>query len=132
VLPDGLQNPKRPAKALAHQAVGVGWSFGEGESAVLVFHAVAVAQEGHGQIRIFGDGVHVVATGFADCVHAPGTDRSWHDAHCAHGVKSPPLEILAGDVFERLPARPEIYAIANLGVSRDCADFRVQEVRHQS
>ena len=74
----------------------------------------------------------MVATGFADCVDAPRANRSWHYAHRAHGVKSPALEVLAGDVFERLPARPQIHAIADLCIPRYRADFGVEEVRNQS
>ena len=41
------------------------------------------------------------------------------------------LEILRRDVFECLPARPEVDAIADLGVSCDGSDLRIREVRHE-
>src|SRR6266853_795393 len=45
---DGLQNSERPTEALAHEGVGGGRSFGEGERHVFVLDAIAVAQESHG------------------------------------------------------------------------------------
>src|ERR1035438_10015955 len=61
MLPDGLKNSEGPAEALAHERIGAGGGFGEGESAVFVFDAMAVAQEGHGEIGVFGHGVDMVA-----------------------------------------------------------------------
>src|SRR5208282_4495827 len=132
MLKDGLQNSERPAKALAHERVGTGRSLGEGEGQVFVFHAIAVAQERHSQIGVFGDGVHVVAARFADRRGTPGADRARHHAHRAHGIERSPLKILAGDVFERLPARPEVHAVPNLGVAGHGRNFRIEEVGHEA
>ncbi len=132
MLEDGLQNSKRPAETLAHERVGAGGSFGEGQRQVFVFHAIAVAQQRHGEIGVFGDGIDVIAAGLADRLDAPGADGSGHHAHRAHGVQRAAFEILAGDVFERLPARPEIHAVADFGVAGHGCNFRIEEVRHHA
>src|SRR5208283_1852552 len=43
MLKDSLQDAERPSETLPHQRIGAGWSLGEGERAVFVFHAIAVA-----------------------------------------------------------------------------------------
>ena len=130
MFPDRLQNPKRPAETLAHQAIGVGRGFGEGQCQVFVFHAMPVFQQRHGEVGIFRHGIHVIATRLAHGLHAPRSDRSWHHAHRAHRVERPPLEVLAGDVLQRLPARPQVHAIPHFGVACDRRHLRIQEVGH--
>ena len=63
--------------------------------------------------------------------NAPRTNRSGDDAYRAHGVERAALEILAGYVFEGLPARPQVHAITDLRIPRDRSNLRIQEVRHQ-
>ena len=74
----------------------------------------------------------MVAAGFANRRDAPGANRARHHADRAHGVERAPLEILAGDVFERLPARPEVDAVADFGIAGDGSNFRIEEVRHHA
>ena len=95
-------------------------------------HAIAVAQQSHGEIGVFGYGVDMVAAGFANGRYAPGSNCARDHAYRAHGVERSPLEILAGDVFERLPARPEIDAVADFGIAGDGRNFRIEEVRHEA
>src|SRR6266446_9583710 len=76
MLKDGLQNSERPAEALPHEGVGVGRSLGESERHVLILHAIAVAQQCHGEIGVFGDGVDMKATRFANRLDTPGADRA--------------------------------------------------------
>ncbi len=61
VLEDRLQDAEGPAEALPHQAVCVDWGLGECEGLVLVDDGVALFEEVHGQVGVFGDGVGVVA-----------------------------------------------------------------------
>ena len=57
---------------------------------------------------------------------APGTTITHvEEIECAA------FEVLAGDVFESLPACPQIDAIADLGISCDGTDLGIDEVRHQ-
>ena len=129
---DRLQDAEGPAETLAHQGVRVGGRLGVGERHVFVFDAISQAQQGHGEVGVFGDGVNVVSAGLAHCRNAPGADRARHHADRAQHVESAALEVLAGDVFQSLPARPEIHPIANLRIARDGADFGIDEMRHQS
>ena len=132
MLVHGLQNSERPAKTLAHQAIRIGRRLGVGQRHVFVFDAITAAQQRHRQIGIFRDRIDVVAAGLAHRRNAPRTNRSGHHADRAQHVERTALEVLAGDVFERLPARPQIHAVADLGVARDRTNFRIDEVRHQA
>ncbi len=79
VFPDGLEDAEGPAEALAGEAVGVDGSFGEGEGLVFVDDGVALLEEVHGEVGVFGDGVGVVAAAGADGRGAPGSDGSGND-----------------------------------------------------
>src|SRR3984957_17367277 len=117
-----LQNAERPAKSLAHQSVGIGRRFSEGERHVFVFDAIAEAKQGHGEVGVFRDGIDVIASGLAHGGNAPRADGSGYDADCAENVEGAAFEVLAGDVFESLPTGPKIYAVANFGIAGHCAD----------
>ena len=58
---------------------------------------------------------------------APGTTITTSKRSSARRSK-----VLAGDVFERLPARPEVDAVADFGVSGDGADLGIGEVRDEA
>src|SRR5208283_2168001 len=60
---------------------------------------------------------------------APGSDCPGHHAYRTQGIECSALEILAGDVFERLPACPEIDAVADFSIAGDRCNFRIEEVR---
>ena len=63
----------------------------------------------------------IAACGFDRC-GAPGADGSGNHGDDVEEIEGAALEVLAGDVFERLPAGPEVDAIADLGVAGDGAD----------
>ena len=88
-------------------------------------------EQGHGEVGVFGDGVDGVAAGSLDGAGAPCADGSGNDGDDVEEVEGAALEVLAGDVFEGLPAGPEIDAVADLGVSGDGADERVLEVGNE-
>ena len=132
VFEDRLQNSEGPAKALAHERIRARRSFGKSERLIFVLHSVPVAQQRHRQIGILGNRVHMVASGFADCFHPPCPDGSRHHADRAHGIERTPFKILAGDVFERLPAGPEIHPVADLRIPRHGGNLRIEEMGHKA
>src|SRR5208282_4684487 len=68
---------------------------------------------------------------FAYRRHTPGADRARHHAYRTHGVERSPLEILAGDVFQCLPARPQVDAVADLGIAGHGCNFGIEKVRYE-
>jgi hypothetical protein len=58
--------PNDQRKRWRMRALALVGSLGEGERPVFVFHAIAIAQQRHGQIGVFGDGVDMVAARFAN------------------------------------------------------------------
>src|SRR5882757_3617239 len=131
VFKDRLQNAEGPAEALTDEAIGIDRRLGECERAVFVDYAVALFEEIHGEVGIFGDGVGVIASAGLYRVGSPRANRAGDDHHDVEEVQRAAFEVLAGDVFERLPAGPEVYTVADFGVSGDGADLWIGEVRHQ-
>ena len=73
----------------------------------------------------------VAADGF-DGGGAPGADGSGDDGDDVEEIEGAALEVLRGDVFEGLPAGPEVHAVADLGVAGDGADAGVGEVADEA
>ncbi len=120
--------PKDQRKRWRMRPLHVDGGFGESQRAVLVDDLEALFEQVHGEVGVFGDGVEGIAAGGFDGGGAPGADGSGNDGDDVEEVESAALEVLAGDVFEGLPAGPEVDAVADLGVSGDGADARVLEV----
>src|SRR5277367_170590 len=109
---DSLQRSERPAEALAHQAFGIDWRLSERERLVFVNHLVALFQKIHREVRVFGDGIDRIAAAVKDRGGAPCADGSGDNRDHVEQIEGPALEVLAGDVFKRLPACPEVDTIA--------------------
>src|SRR5450432_4795905 len=73
----------------------------------------------------------MVAADLADRGHPPCADRAGNHADRAQQIKRPALEILAGDVFQRLPARPQIHAVAHFGIARHRTNALIMEMGNQ-
>src|SRR5204862_7799608 len=119
MLPYGLENSERPAKALAHQSASADRSFSVGKRAVFVDDAEAHAQDVHGEVGVFGDGVRVISAGLPHGLGSPGAKCAGDNRDGAEQIKCAPLEILTGNVFERLPARPDVHPISHFGITRN-------------
>ena len=74
----------------------------------------------------------VIASGFAYCGDPPCPDCARNHADRAQRIQRAALEVLAGDVFQRLPASPKIDAVADFGIARNRANLRVEEVWYQA
>ena len=128
MLPERLQRSERPAESLADQR-GRGFrSVRPADGFFLVIDLPARAADGDGQVGIFRHGVRAEAAGIVDGFRAPGAQRSGDDGNAIQQIERALFEILAGDVFERLPAREPADAVAHLHVSGDGADARVDEM----
>src|SRR3954464_5550242 len=68
------------------------------------------------------------ATGLDEVASPPGACRSRHDCHTIYERICSAVEIKAGDIFDGLPVCDEVFAIANLGIARGCADAGITEV----
>ena len=131
MLPDGLGDAERPAEALAHEALGRSGRFSIGQRAVFAHDSPLVLQQLHGQVSIFGDRVSVVTSSLLHSFHAPCANGSRNHADRAQHVEGTAFEILAGDVFQRLPASPEVHAVTDFSVAGYRADFGISKMRHQ-
>ena len=98
---------------------------------VFVDDLVAGPQDPHGQVGIFCERVVVESAGLEHELAAPRAHRAGNDRDAVQRVERTALEILTGDVFEGLPARQQIDPVADLGVSRHCADARRSKRLHE-
>ncbi len=128
---DRLQNSKRPAETLTHQAAHVIRRLGKCKRAVLIYHFQSLLQQAHGQVGIFGDRVHVVTLRRLYRSSTPRADRPRNNGDHIEQIERAAIEVLAGDVFERLPARPKVDAVSDLGISCDGAYPRIGHARDQ-
>src|SRR4029077_5704389 len=104
MLPDGLQRAKGPAESLADQCLhGVG-DFGAADGVLVVNNLPAIAADGERQVGIFSNRVAGEAAVAAKQVGAPRADGAGNNGDAIQQVKSALFKVLAGDVFERLPA----------------------------
>ena len=92
---------------------------------------VALLQEIHREVGIFGYGINVISTSLFDRRCAPGADRPRDDRYHPEDIQGTPFEILAGEIFQGLPARPQIYLVGDLGISRHGCHLEVGKVGHQ-
>ena len=131
MFPHRLQDAERPAEALAHQAPGVDGRFSVSQRAVFVVDLEPLLEQVHGQVGILGHGVQRIAAGGLHRRGAPCADGARNHGDHVEQVESAALEVLAGDVFQGLPARPQVHAVAHLGVAGHGADRGILKVRNQ-
>src|SRR5579871_2422888 len=104
VLPESLQRAEGPPETLANQLAGGFGSFGPGDSFFVVADAPAEAADRDGEVSVFGDRVRCDAAGGRDRFLAPSAERARHNGDAIQQIEGALLHVLAGDVFERLPA----------------------------
>ena len=131
VFPESLQRAEGPAEALANELAGGFGGFGPGDGFFVVADAPAEAADRDGEVGVFGDGVGGDAAGGGDGFFAPSAERAGNDRDAIQKIERALLHILAGDVFERLPAREPARAIADFHVAGDGAEFGIGEVAHE-
>ena len=124
--------PKDQRKRWRMRPSGVDGGLSERERAIFVDDLEFLLEQIHGQVGIFGDGVDGVAAAAFDSSGAPRADGTGYDDDHVEKIESTAFEVLARDVFECLPAGPEIDAVANLCVSGYSADALIFEVRDQA
>ncbi len=132
MLPDGLQRAERPAESLANQRVhGLG-DFGAADGVFVVQNLPAVATNGQRQIGVFGNRVARKSAVAAQQIRAPRAHRAGHHGNAIQQIERALFEVLAGDVFERLPARDPAIAVDHLHVAGDGADAGIGEMPDQA
>ncbi len=130
--PGHLQGAVHPAEALLQKTRERIGRFRQGDRPILVDDAVAHLQDRERQVRVFGERAVAEAAGLQDEAASPGADRARHDRDAIHEAEGAAVEVLAGNVFQRLKARQGIHAVADFGIAGDRADLRIGERRHQS
>ena len=128
MLPDRLNCAEGPAEALADQRFDGFGDFGVADGVFVVEDFPAAAANGDREIGIFRHGIARKSFATAHEIGAPGSDCAGHHGNAIQEIESALFEILAGDVFEGLPAREPAIAIHDFHVSGDGADARIGEI----
>ena len=68
----------------------------------------------------------------AQQIGAPRADGAGNDRNAIQQIEGALFEILAGDVFERLPARDPAIAIDHFHVAGDGSDFGIGKMANQA
>ena len=128
VLPKGLQRAKSPAESLANEHARRVGSFSPGDGFLVIADAPAQAADGDGEIRVLSNGVRGDSPCGVNGALAPSAQRAGNDGDAVQQIESALLHVLAGDVFESLPASEPARAITDFNVASDGANFRIGEV----
>src|SRR5262245_38930578 len=127
MLPHTLQCAERPAESLLSQAFQRLRRLGPRDGVLFVGDLIAYPSRLEREVLIFGQRVGSETARAFEQFAAPCAHRAGHDRDAVQGGERAPVEILRDYVFERLPASDEVDAIADLGVTRDGADFWFDE-----
>ena len=117
VLPDALQGAERPAEALLQQAADGLRRLGVGARLGVELHPPAGPLHGDGQVLVLGQRVGRIAAQRLQRRAPPGADRARHHGHRAQRRQRPALQVLGGDIFQRLPAGDQVAPVADQGVA---------------
>ena len=127
VLPQTLQRPERPAEPLLGERAERLGCLGPGDGILVVADVPARALDRDGEVLVLRQRVVRIAADLADRRQPPRADCTRHHGDRVEPRERPPLQVLRGDIFERLPFGDEVYAVADLRISRDRAQLRIVE-----
>src|SRR5512147_479829 len=103
MLPEALQGTEGPAEALLNEALDRIGRLGPGDRGALVQHGVASLLDGDGQILVLGERIGGKSAKPLKRLAPPRADGARHNGDAAKARQSAALEILARDIFDRLP-----------------------------
>jgi hypothetical protein len=131
VLPQALERAKCPAETLlAQRAQGFG-GLGPGHGVLVIGDLPAFALDRDGQVLILGQRVFRVAAHVIERLATPCPHRAGHDHDRVEAGERAALDVLRGHIFDRLPAGDEVDPVADFGIARHRADFRLLEPAHE-
>src|SRR5579859_3630183 len=116
MLPERLEGAEGPAESLANKDAGSLRRFGPGDGFFFVVNVPAEATNGDGEVGVFGDGVRGDSSGGFDGFCAPGAQRAGNYGDAVEQIEGAFFHVLAGDVFEGLPAGEPARAVAHFYV----------------
>ena len=131
MLPDGLQGAEGPAEALPDEHVDGFRYLGTADGLFVIENLPPGTANGESKVSVFGHRIAGKATVRAKQIGAPCANRAWYHRNTVQKIEGAFFEVLAGDVFERLPTREPTIAIDHLHVPGHCSDFGIGKMAHQ-
>ena len=103
-------------------------NFGAADGVFVVENFPAVAADGESQVGIFRNRVAGKSAVRAQQIGAPRAHGAGHHRNAIQQIEGALFQVLAGDVFERLPAREPAIAVHHFHVAGDGADLGIGEM----
>jgi len=119
MFPHALKRAVRPAESLFCERAQIVWRFSPGDRRFFVTNRVTQPSDSQRQILIFRQSVCRETAGFDQQVLAPCAHSARHNRDAIETRERAPVHILRSDVFECLPARHQVYAVAKLCAAID-------------
>src|SRR6266850_1113877 len=107
-------------------------SFSPGDRIFFVTDLMAHATNAQGEVLIFSQRIGLKATCLLDQITSPRAHCARYHRDAIQARKGAPIHVLRRDVLESLPARHDVYAIADLSVAGDSADYGIIKTTRQS
>src|SRR5713226_759308 len=128
MLPKRLQRSESPAEALPNQHARSLRRLRPRNGFFLIRDPPSQPPNGDSQVGILGDRVRGNPSYCIDGFLSPRAQSSWHHRYAIQQIEGALLHVLAGDIFERLPAREPTRAVAHFYVPRDRPSLGVGEM----
>src|ERR1700682_3285073 len=128
MLPDRLKRAEGPAEALTHERCPGLRRLCPGDGFFVIADAPAGPADRDGKVGIFCDRIARKPFRGAQGIDWPCSQCSRDHGNTIEQIEGALLQILAGDVFEGLPAGEPLGTIANFNVARNSPDFWIAEV----
>src|SRR2546423_3462489 len=131
MLPKTLQSSVCPAKSLTRQHSKFIRRLSPTDRALFVTYLVSKLPNAQRQILILCKRIRIEATAFFNQLATPCSDGARDDSNAIQARKRASIHVLRSNVFERLPPRDNVDAVADLGISCDRPDRRIDKSARQ-
>src|SRR2546423_1280840 len=131
MLPKTLQSSVCPAKSLTRQHSEFVRCLSPTDRALFVTYLVSKLPNAQCQILILRKRIRIEPTAFFNQLATPCSDGARDDSNAIQARKRASIHVLRSDVFERLPPRDNVDTVANLCISCDGTDRRVDKSPRQ-
>src|SRR5215475_4116306 len=131
MFPGGLQCSIHPPVTLSNKTAQGIRSFSKTNRFIFIRNRVAQLPDSHRKVRVLGQRQVVESSDPFDKLAAPCPNGAGDNRDTIQQVESSPVQVLTGDVFERLPSSKKVDPIANLRVTSDRADLRIGKMSNE-
>src|SRR5215471_8118629 len=131
MFPGGLECSIHPPVTLANKTAQGIRSFSKPNSFIFIRNRVTQLPDSHRKVSVLRQRQIIETSDPFDKLATPCSNGTGDNCHTIQQIESATIEILAGDVFERLPSSQKVDTIANLRVAGDRTDLRICKMSNE-